>query len=78
MFRIFKISAKVEDLEKAFRQLEQEFKFYKEELAKMDIKVLESRRVYGRKLKNLVAKEETEELEQKNNESENINSPKYY
>ena len=58
MFRLFRLSARVEDLERAMEQLKLEFKFYKEELEKMDIKVLESRKVYQRKLKNLVDKEE--------------------
>jgi len=62
MFKLFRISARVEDLERAFAQLKQELKFYQDELAKMDIKVLESRKVYARKLKNLVDKEGQEEM----------------
>lgn len=68
MLRIFRISSRVDELEKALEQLKREFKYYQEELAKMDIKVLESRKVYARKLKNLVDKEDITE------ETKGINS----
>ncbi len=48
--------------------LTRQIKDMRNELEKMDIKVLESRKVYQRKLKNLVGDEEEEQ-------SQNINSP---
>lgn len=58
MFRIFRISARVDELERAFLQLKQEFGFYKNEFEKLEIKALESRKIYGKKLKQLVEREE--------------------
>jgi hypothetical protein len=61
MFRLFKISSRVEDLEKAFIQLQHEFKFYKDEFEKLEIKALESRKIYGKKLKQFVEKVEEQD-----------------
>lgn len=61
MFRFFKISARVDDLEKAFSQLAHEFKFYKDEFEKLEIKALESRKIYGKKLKQFIEKNEEKE-----------------
>jgi hypothetical protein len=58
MFNFFKISARVCDLEKAFDQLKQEFKMYKDDFEKLEIKALESRKIYGKKLKQFVEREE--------------------
>jgi len=71
MFRLFRISARVEDLERAFKDLQQEFKFYKEELEKIEIKALESRKIYAKKLKRL---EEVEENEKEDNSKGIYNS----
>lgn len=65
MLNIFRISARVEDLEKAFAQLKLEMtaingklKDYANDFEKLEIKALESRKIYGKKLKNLMEIEE--------------------
>lgn len=51
--------------------LKREMKDIRDGLEKMEIKVLESRKVYQRKLKNLVGDEEDQEMDQ----SKGINNP---
>ena len=51
--------------------LKRDMKDIRDSLEKMEIKVLESRKVYQRKLKNLVGDEETEEM----SETKGINNP---
>jgi len=46
-------------------------KNYKNEFEKLEIKALESRKVYGKKLKQLVDREEDQEME----ETKGINNP---
>lgn len=55
----------------AIAELRREIKDIKDNLEKMEIKVLESRKVYQRKLKNLVGDKEDEEME----EQKSINNP---
>ena len=66
MLGLFRISSRVEDLEKAVRQLQLELKFYKDEFEKLEIKALESRKVYAKKLKRLTEVEEMEGQDDKN------------
>jgi uncharacterized protein YtpQ (UPF0354 family) len=61
MFNLFRISARVEQLEGALAQLKIEFKYYKDEFEKLEIKALESRKIYGKKLKQILDKEENNE-----------------
>jgi hypothetical protein len=61
MLNFFRISSRVDELEKAFAQLKQEMNFYKDDFEKLEIKALESRKIYGKKLKQLVEKEEKPE-----------------
>jgi hypothetical protein len=58
MFKLFRISARVEELDMAFKQLQHEFKFMKDEFEKLEIKSLESRKIYGKKLKQFVEKDD--------------------
>lgn len=58
IFKLFRISARVEDLEGAFKQLQHEFKLMKEQFELLEIKSLESRKIYGKKLKQFVEKDE--------------------
>jgi len=58
MLGLFRISARVSDLEMALKQLTLEFKFYKDEFEKHEIKSLESRKTYAKKLKQLEQNEE--------------------
>jgi hypothetical protein len=58
MLGLFRISARVSDLEMALNQLRLEFKFYKDEFEKHEIKSLESRKTYAKKLKQLEQNEE--------------------
>jgi hypothetical protein len=64
MLNFFRITSKVEDLEKAFAQLKLEMtaingkmKDYANDFEKLEIKALESRKIYGKKLKNLMESE---------------------
>jgi hypothetical protein len=68
MLKLFRISARVEDLEKAFNQLQQEFKIYKNDFEKLEIKALESRKIYHKKLKQFVERNEKEEESSKEEE----------
>jgi hypothetical protein len=55
----------------AIAELKRDMKEIKDSLEKMEIKVLESRKVYQRKLKNLVGDEQEEEMQ----EAKSINNP---
>jgi len=58
MLGLFRLSARVGDLEMALKQLALEFKYYKDEFEKHEIKSLESRKTYAKKLKQLESSEE--------------------
>ena len=64
MFNFFKLSSRVEDLENAFAQLKKEMNVYKDDFEKLEIKALESRKIYGKKLKQFVEREEESSKEE--------------
>jgi hypothetical protein len=62
---------KLADINDQLADLTRQMKQIRDDLEKMEIKVLESRKVYQRKLKNLVGDEEETQME----ESKGINNP---
>jgi hypothetical protein len=65
MLNFFRITSKVEGLDKAFAQLKLEMDEvkrkmtnYADDFEKLEIKALESRKIYGKKLKQFIQKEE--------------------
>lgn len=65
------IQTKLLEFSDAIAELRRDLKDIRDNLEKMEIKVLESRKVYQRKLKNLVGDEDKEEME----EQKSINNP---
>lgn len=88
MLNFFRISARADNLEKAFAQLKLEidylkgeFKHYKDDFEKLEIKALESRKIYAKKLKNLNELEEKEKAideSSKEEEKKDIKGTYYY
>ena len=62
---------KLADFSDQLADLTRQMKQVRDDLEKMEIKVLESRKVYQRKLKNLVGDEEETQME----ETKGINNP---
>jgi len=88
MLNFFRISARADNLEKAFAQLKLEidylkgeFKHYKDDFEKLEIKALESRKVYAKKLKQLNELEEKEDKiaeVDRSEEQKDIKNTHYY
>jgi hypothetical protein len=62
---------KLADINDQLADLTRQMKQIRDDLEKMDIKVLESRKVYQRKLKNLIGDEEEQDMQ----ETKGINNP---
>lgn len=62
---------KLAEFSDSLADLTRQIKQIRDDLEKMEIKVLESRKVYQRKLKNLVGDDEKDEME----ETKGINNP---
>lgn len=69
------VQRKLVEFSDKIAELAREQKQMRDDIDKMEIKVLESRKVYGRKLKNLLGEEESSKEEEEMQEAKSINNP---